>query len=73
MEWPVGTDTMSPTTRMSPTRTRTASETYSARGLLAYAAVVPAFVALLAAPALLLSFTLGALTAVVLNRALGLI
>ncbi len=63
---------MSPTTH-TPTRTRTASETYSIRGLLTYAAVVPAFVALLVAPVLVLSFVLGALTAVLLNRALGLL
>ncbi|ERH09665.1 MAG: hypothetical protein J07HX64_01426 [halophilic archaeon J07HX64] len=69
----MGIDTMSPTTHTSPTQARTARETYSARGLLAYAAAVPAFVALLAVPAVMLAFTLGALTAVLLNRTLGLI
>jgi hypothetical protein len=64
---------MSPMSHTSPTRTRTARETYSARGLLAYAATVPAFVALLAAPMLMLMFTLGALTAVLMNKALGLL
>jgi hypothetical protein len=34
---------------------------------------VPAFVALLAVPAVMLSFALGALTAVLLNGVLGLI
>jgi hypothetical protein len=34
---------------------------------------VPAFVALLAAPMLMLMFTLGALTAVLMNKALGLL
>jgi hypothetical protein len=61
---------MSPTTR---TPSRTARESYSARGLLTYAAAVPAFVTLLAAPVLVLAFALGALTAVLLNRALGLL
>jgi hypothetical protein len=61
---------MSPTTR---TPSRTVHESYSARGLLTYAAIVPAFVALLVAPVLVLSFALGALTAVLLNRALGLL
>ncbi|ERH09663.1 MAG: hypothetical protein J07HX64_01424 [halophilic archaeon J07HX64] len=64
---------MSSTTHRSPTRTRTTREAYSARGLLAYAAAVPAFVALLAVPAAMLAFTLGALTAVLLNRTLGLL
>lgn len=63
---------MSPTTHTPTTHARTARETYSTRGLLAYAAAVPAFVALLAVPALVLMFTLGALTAVLLNRSLGL-
>jgi hypothetical protein len=40
---------------------------------LAYAAAVPAFVALLAAPMLMLSLALGALTALLLDRALGLL
>jgi hypothetical protein len=64
---------MSPTPHASPTHARTARETYSARGLLAYAAAVPAFVALLAAPMLMLSLALGALTALLLDRALGLL
>jgi hypothetical protein len=64
---------MSPVSHTSPTRARTARETYSARGLLAYAAVVPVFVALLAVPMLMLMFTLGALTAVLMNKALGLL
>jgi hypothetical protein len=64
---------MSPTPHASPTHARTAHEPYSARGLLAYAAAVPAFVALLAVPAVMLSFALGALTAVLLNGVLGLI
>ncbi|ERH09752.1 MAG: hypothetical protein J07HX64_01513 [halophilic archaeon J07HX64] len=64
---------MSPTPRTSPTHARPVRETYSARGLLAYAAVVPVFVALLAAPTVMLMFTLGALTAVLLNTALGLL
>lgn len=64
---------MSPTTHTSPAQPQTAREAYSARGLLAYAAAVPAFVALLAVPAVMLAFTLGALTAVLLNRTLGLI
>jgi hypothetical protein len=64
---------MSPTPHASPTHARTARETYSARGLLAYAAVVPVFVALLAAPMLVLMFTLGALTAVLVNKTLGLL
>jgi len=63
---------MSPTTH-APTRVRTARETDSVRGLLVYAAAVPAFVALLVAPVLLLSFVLGVLTAALLDRALGLI
>jgi len=64
---------MSPMSHTSPTRARTARETYSARGLLAYAVTVPAFVALLAAPMLMLMVTLGALTAVLMNKALGLL
>jgi hypothetical protein len=64
---------MSPTPHASPTHARTAREPYSARGLLAYAATVPAFVALLAAPTVMLMFTLGALTAVLMNKALGLL
>ena len=48
-------------------------ETYSPRGLLAYAAVVPVFGALLAAPGAVLAFALGALTAVLLNSAPGLV
>jgi hypothetical protein len=63
---------MSPTTHNPTTHARTARETYSTRGLLAYATAVPVFVALLAVPALVLMFTLGALTAVLLNRTLGL-
>jgi len=61
---------MPPTTHAP---TRTAHETYSTRGLLTYAAAVPALVALLAAPVLLLSFALGVLTAVLLDRVLGLV
>jgi hypothetical protein len=49
------------------------TETYTLRGLLTYAATVPAFVALLAAPGLVVALVLGALTALVLDRALGLI
>ncbi len=64
---------MSPTTRTPSTQARTAHEPYSARGLLAHAATVPAFVALLAAPTVMLMFTLGALTAVLMNKALGLL
>jgi hypothetical protein len=64
---------MSPTTHSPTTHARSARETYSTRGLLAYAAAIPAFVALLAAPAVMLAFTLGALTAVLLNRLLGLV
>jgi hypothetical protein len=64
---------MSPTTRTPSTQARTVHEPYSTRGLLAYAAAVPAFITLLAAPMLMLSFALGALTAVLLNRVLGLI
>jgi hypothetical protein len=56
------------TTHLSNTR-----ETYSLGGLLTYTAVIPAFVALLAVPGIVLAFTLGALTAVLLNRALGLV
>jgi hypothetical protein len=62
---------MSPTTHNPTTHARTARETYSTRGLLVYAAAIPAFVALLAAPMLMLMFTLGALTAVLMNKALG--
>jgi hypothetical protein len=69
----VDIDTMSQTPHTSPTRARTARETYSARGLLAYAAVVPAFVALLAAPVVMVMFTLGALTALLIDKLLGLI
>jgi len=64
---------MSSTPHISPTRARIAHEPYSSRGLLAYAAAVPVFIALLAAPMLMLSLVLGALTAVLLNRALGVI
>ncbi|ERH09638.1 MAG: hypothetical protein J07HX64_01399 [halophilic archaeon J07HX64] len=64
---------MSPTPHTPSTHARTARETYSARGLLVYAAAVPAFVALLAMPVVTLMFTLGALTAVLLNTALGLL
>jgi hypothetical protein len=49
------------------------TETYTLRGLLIYAATVPAFVALLAAPGLVVALALGALTALVLDRGLGLI
>ena len=64
---------MSSTPHSPTTHTRSARETYSTRGLLAYAAAIPAFVALLVAPALVLMFTFGALTAVLLNRAVGLL
>jgi hypothetical protein len=64
---------MSPTPHTSPTHAQTARETYSTRGLLAYAATVPAFLALLAAPTVMLMLALGALTAVLLDRALGLL
>ncbi len=49
------------------------TETYTLRGLLTYAATVPAFVALLAAPGLVVALALGALTALALDRGLGLI
>lgn len=46
-------------------------ESYTVGGLLAYAAVIPLFVALLAAPGLTLAFTLGIAATVLLNRTLG--
>jgi hypothetical protein len=48
-------------------------ETRSLGGLLAYAAVVPVLIALLAAPGIVLAFTLGAVTAVLLDSVLGLV
>ena len=65
--------THNPTTHNPTTQARSARETYSTRGLLAYTAAIPAFVALLAAPALILAFIFGALTALLLNRLLGLV
>lgn len=61
------------TTPTSRTHSPDARETYSARGLLTYAAAIPVFVGLLAVPGLVLAFVLGALTAVLLNTALGLV
>jgi len=61
------------TNHVSATHVSDTRETYSLGGLLAYAAVIPAFVALLAVPGIVLAFTLGALTAVVLNRVFGLV
>ncbi|ERH09076.1 MAG: hypothetical protein J07HX64_00828 [halophilic archaeon J07HX64] len=61
-------------TRYTPTtRPLDTDETYTLRGLLTYAATVPAFVALLTAPGVVLALALGALTALVLDRALGLV
>ena len=50
-----------------------ARETYTLCGLLVYVAAVPAFVLALTAPVTALAFLLGAVTAVVVNRALGLV
>lgn len=44
-------------------------ETYTLGGLLAYAGIFPLLVVLLAAPALVLTFGLGAVTALALRRA----
>jgi hypothetical protein len=60
-------------TRYTPMTRPMNTETYTLRGLLIYAATVPAFVALLAAPGLVVALALGALTALVLDRGLGLI
>jgi hypothetical protein len=61
------------TTHASRTHSHDARETHSLRGLLAYAAVIPALVALFAAPGIVLAFVLGAVTAVLLDSALGLV
>lgn len=55
------------------TRPLDTDETHTLRGLLTYAATIPAFVALLAAPSIVIALALGALTALVLDRALGLV
>lgn len=62
-----------PQNHTSTTRSQDPRETYTLGGLLVYGAVVPAFATLLAVPGLVTAFAFGALTAILLNRALGLI
>jgi hypothetical protein len=49
------------------------SRQYNPGGLLGHTAVIPGFVALLAVSGIVPAFTLGAPTAVLLNRAVGLV